>query len=93
MRQVITRQPVMVGNTKIGDKELVVNQPVPEVNNNNIFYWPISYIAGVQVLSTTITQTQRDNLTTTAKSSFYNDLCFSHKNPLHRNRPRRRLRP
>ncbi|PZC81021.1 hypothetical protein B5X24_HaOG213543 [Helicoverpa armigera] len=28
--QVITRQPVMVGNTKIGDKELVVNQPVPE---------------------------------------------------------------
>ncbi|XP_047027588.1 AT-rich interactive domain-containing protein 2 isoform X4 [Helicoverpa zea] len=30
MRQVITRQPVMVGNTKIGDKELVVNQPVPE---------------------------------------------------------------
>uniref|UniRef100_A0A2A4JSN0 ARID domain-containing protein n=1 Tax=Heliothis virescens TaxID=7102 RepID=A0A2A4JSN0_HELVI len=30
MRQVITRQPVMVGNTKIGDKELVVNQPVAE---------------------------------------------------------------
>ncbi|XP_022823434.1 AT-rich interactive domain-containing protein 2 isoform X4 [Spodoptera litura] len=29
MRQVI-RQPVMVGNTKIGDKELVVNQPVAE---------------------------------------------------------------
>ncbi|CAH0664112.1 unnamed protein product [Spodoptera exigua] len=29
MRQVI-RQPVMVGNTKIGDKELVVNQPVTE---------------------------------------------------------------
>nr|XP_037871282.1 AT-rich interactive domain-containing protein 2 isoform X7 [Bombyx mori] len=28
MRQVITRQPVMVGNTKIGDKELVVTQPV-----------------------------------------------------------------
>ncbi|KAJ8728833.1 hypothetical protein PYW07_006529 [Mythimna separata] len=28
MRQVITRQPVMVGNTKISDKELVVNQPV-----------------------------------------------------------------
>lgn len=32
MRQVITRQPVMVGNTKIGDREMVVNQPVtPEV--------------------------------------------------------------
>lgn len=31
MRQVITRQPVMVGNTKIGDKEMVVNQPVTEV--------------------------------------------------------------
>ncbi|XP_075981981.1 brahma associated protein 170kD [Anticarsia gemmatalis] len=30
MRQVITRQPVMVGNTKIGDKELVVTQPVTE---------------------------------------------------------------
>ncbi|KAF9818201.1 hypothetical protein SFRURICE_003942 [Spodoptera frugiperda] len=29
MRQVI-RQPVMVGNTKIGDKELIVNQPVTE---------------------------------------------------------------
>ncbi|XP_073954613.1 brahma associated protein 170kD isoform X4 [Choristoneura fumiferana] len=28
MRQVITRQPVMVGNTKIGDREMVVNQPV-----------------------------------------------------------------
>ncbi|XP_037303553.1 AT-rich interactive domain-containing protein 2 isoform X4 [Manduca sexta] len=27
LRQVITRQPVMVGNTKIGDKELVVTQP------------------------------------------------------------------
>lgn len=31
MRQVITRQPVMVGNTKIGEKEMVVNQPVTEV--------------------------------------------------------------
>ncbi|XP_059056851.1 AT-rich interactive domain-containing protein 2 isoform X3 [Achroia grisella] len=30
MRQVITRQPVMVGNTKIGDKELIVTQPVTE---------------------------------------------------------------
>ncbi|XP_061380819.1 AT-rich interactive domain-containing protein 2 isoform X1 [Danaus plexippus] len=30
MRQVITRQPVMVGNTKIGDKEMVVTQPVTE---------------------------------------------------------------
>ncbi|XP_053616274.1 AT-rich interactive domain-containing protein 2 isoform X3 [Plodia interpunctella] len=30
MRQVITRQPVMVGNTKVGDKELIVNQPVTE---------------------------------------------------------------
>ncbi|CAB3225415.1 unnamed protein product [Arctia plantaginis] len=30
MRQVITRQPVMVGNTKIGDKELVVSQTVTE---------------------------------------------------------------
>ncbi|XP_045484511.1 AT-rich interactive domain-containing protein 2 isoform X5 [Pieris rapae] len=30
MRQVITRQPVMVGNTKIGDKETVVSQPVTE---------------------------------------------------------------
>ncbi|CAG9782248.1 unnamed protein product [Diatraea saccharalis] len=29
MRQVITRQPVMVGNTKIGEKEMVVTQPVP----------------------------------------------------------------
>ncbi|KAJ2945207.1 hypothetical protein O0L34_g9276 [Tuta absoluta] len=28
MRQVITRQPVMVGNNKIGDKEVIVNQPV-----------------------------------------------------------------
>ncbi|XP_061380820.1 AT-rich interactive domain-containing protein 2 isoform X2 [Danaus plexippus] len=31
MRQVITRQPVMVGNTKIGDKEMVVTQPVTEI--------------------------------------------------------------
>ncbi|XP_038218703.1 SWI/SNF nucleosome remodeling complex component [Zerene cesonia] len=30
MRQVITRQPVMVGNTKIGDKETIVAQPVAE---------------------------------------------------------------
>ncbi|KAJ0172707.1 hypothetical protein K1T71_011846 [Dendrolimus kikuchii] len=30
MRQVITRQPVMVGNTKIGDKEMIVNQPIIE---------------------------------------------------------------
>ncbi|XP_041969379.1 AT-rich interactive domain-containing protein 2 [Aricia agestis] len=30
MRQVVTRQPVMVGNTKIGDKEIVSTQPVPE---------------------------------------------------------------
>ncbi|XP_039747627.1 AT-rich interactive domain-containing protein 2 isoform X3 [Pararge aegeria] len=30
MRQVITRQPVMVGNTKIGDKEMVISQPVTE---------------------------------------------------------------
>ncbi|XP_072945631.1 uncharacterized protein Bap170 [Epargyreus clarus] len=30
VRQVITRQPVMVGNTKIGDKEMVVTQPVTE---------------------------------------------------------------
>ncbi|CAH2055845.1 unnamed protein product, partial [Iphiclides podalirius] len=30
MRQVISRQPVMVGNTKIGDKEMVVTQPVAE---------------------------------------------------------------
>ncbi|XP_045504599.1 AT-rich interactive domain-containing protein 2 isoform X3 [Colias croceus] len=30
MRQVITRQPVMVGNTKIGDKETIVAQPVTE---------------------------------------------------------------
>ncbi|XP_045778562.1 AT-rich interactive domain-containing protein 2 isoform X3 [Maniola jurtina] len=30
MRQVITRQPVMVGNTKIGDKEMVITQPVTE---------------------------------------------------------------
>ncbi|RVE51462.1 hypothetical protein evm_003863, partial [Chilo suppressalis] len=29
MRQVITRQPVMIGNTKIGEKEMVVTQPVP----------------------------------------------------------------
>ncbi|XP_049878568.1 AT-rich interactive domain-containing protein 2 isoform X3 [Pectinophora gossypiella] len=28
MRQVISRQPVMVGNNKIGDKEIVVTQPV-----------------------------------------------------------------
>ncbi|XP_063366127.1 AT-rich interactive domain-containing protein 2 [Cydia amplana] len=28
VRQVITRQPVMVGNTKIGDREVVINQPV-----------------------------------------------------------------
>ncbi|KAL0829739.1 hypothetical protein ABMA28_003233 [Loxostege sticticalis] len=31
MRQVITRQPVMVGNTKIGEKEMVITQPVTEV--------------------------------------------------------------
>lgn len=31
MRQVITRQPVMVGNTKIGDKEMVITTPVTEV--------------------------------------------------------------
>ncbi|CAK1542681.1 unnamed protein product [Leptosia nina] len=30
MRQVITRQPVMVGNTKIGEKETVVTQPITE---------------------------------------------------------------
>ncbi|KAL4716983.1 hypothetical protein ACJJTC_001844 [Scirpophaga incertulas] len=28
VRQVITRQPVMMGNTKVGEKELVVTQPV-----------------------------------------------------------------
>lgn len=31
MRQVITRQPVMMGNTKIGDKEVFVTQTVTEV--------------------------------------------------------------
>nr|XP_026500431.1 AT-rich interactive domain-containing protein 2-like isoform X7 [Vanessa tameamea] len=30
IRQVITRQPVMMGNTKIGDKEVLVTQPVAE---------------------------------------------------------------
>ncbi|XP_052749931.1 AT-rich interactive domain-containing protein 2 isoform X4 [Galleria mellonella] len=30
MRQVISRQPVMVGNTKIGDKEMIVSQPVTD---------------------------------------------------------------
>ncbi|XP_050355387.1 AT-rich interactive domain-containing protein 2 isoform X3 [Nymphalis io] len=30
IRQVITRQPIMMGNTKIGDKEVLVTQPVAE---------------------------------------------------------------
>ncbi|CAG4937719.1 unnamed protein product [Parnassius apollo] len=30
LRQVLSQQPVMVGNTKIGDKEMVVNHPVTE---------------------------------------------------------------
>lgn len=32
MRQVITRQPVMMGNTKIGDKEVFVTQTITEVS-------------------------------------------------------------
>lgn len=28
MRQVVTRQPIMVGSTKIGDKEVIVQQPI-----------------------------------------------------------------
>lgn len=30
MRQVITRQPIMVGSTKIGEKEVIVQQPITE---------------------------------------------------------------
>ena len=55
MRQVITRQPVMVGNTKIGDKELVVNQPVPEVNYNTNLLHTISYIVYISAIIIIIT--------------------------------------
>lgn len=49
MRQVITRQPVMVGNTKIGDREMVVNQPVtPEVREYCHIFLYICYFIEIE---------------------------------------------